>query len=156
MKKNIYKNSKTYAKKKKQNLICDLCDAGFPKGKKMRNQNRIHCHGRNPFAPLTDKNKNQKIKKKDRHSKTQKIKERDGNYKGHCEGKKTGKGSAESFFFSRLNRENRNNSCRNCKVELKSLSAKNCKHSSQRDFYCVGDDGFHEKSIACKSAFCNC
>ena len=121
----------------------------------MRNQNRIHSHGRNPFAPLTDKNKNQKIKKKDRYRKAQKIKESDRNYKCHCKGKQAGKGCAQGFFFSRLNRKNCNNSSRNCKVQLESLSTENGKYGGHGDFYCVCEDGFHEKSIACKGAFCN-
>ena len=41
------------------------------------------------------------------------------------------------------------------KAQLESLRAENCKHGGHGDFYCVCEDGFHEKSIACKGGFCN-
>ena len=45
----------------------------------------------------------------------------------HRKGKKAGKGCVQGFFFCRLNRKICNNSSRNCKVQLGSLSTENRK-----------------------------
>ncbi len=68
-----------------------------------------------------------------------------------CKGKKAGKGCVQGFFFCRLNRKNCNNSSRNCKIQLESLSTEIRKgYGAHGDFYCVCEDGFHEKRIDVK------